>query len=147
MNENEQEIIPEFANFDVLDDLDDIDKAIIRYKVAGLKEVDIARKIQMSRQTVSNRLKKVKVQQAIDELQKTALQVLLDTQVDAARDLRRIIRDKNARDQDKISADREVLKGVLSDRIKVDWDTQKKIQEYLDEDDFGHIVEEEETEE
>jgi len=134
------------TKIDVLEDLDDLDHAIIRLKIDGVKIKDIAEKLDHARSTISKRLNKFKVQQALNELQKTALQIILDSQPDAAREIRRQLK-KGETDRDKREAAKEILKGVLSDRITVDWDTQKKIQEYLDEDDFGHIVEEEETEE
>lgn len=148
MEENTQEL----TDINILDDVDDIDKAIIRYKVAGLKDVDVAEKIEMSRQTVANRQKKLKVQDAITELQKTALQIVLETQSDAARYLRSVIkykRDGNRSDgeiimvRDKISASREVLKGVLSEKLVIDSDLTRKIHEYLDDEDLEHIEDEE----
>lgn len=104
---------PKGTEINILDELDDLDKVIIRFKVEGLKDIDIAEKTEKSRQTIARRLKKVKVQQAIDELQKTALQILIDTQSDAARTLKYIL--KNGTDENKIKAAREILKGVLSD--------------------------------
>ncbi len=98
---------------DILDELDELDKAIIRFKIEGLKDVEIAEKTERHRSTIATRLKKVKVQQAIQELQKTALQILIDTQSDAARELRRIL--KHGSDENKIKAAREILKGVLSE--------------------------------
>ena len=111
----EQKDILEVTEIDLLDELDEVDKAIIRYKLEGHNSNDIAKKIDKHRQTINKRLKKVKVQQAINELQKTALQILLDGQSEAARALKTIV--KTGTDENKIRAAREILKGVLSDKI------------------------------
>ena len=102
---------------DILEDLDELDKAIIRLKLEGVKDIDIADKLERNRQTIGRRLKKVKVQKAIDEFQKNALQILIDTQSDAARELRRIL--KTGTDDNKIKAAKEILKGVLSDNMNL----------------------------
>ena len=139
MDENVQDE----AGSNILDELDDLDKAIIKLKIEGFKNVDIAEKTGKSRGTIAIHLKKFKVQQAIDELQKTALNILVDAQSDAARTLRTIIRNKKTKDTDKIAACREVLKGVLSEKITIDSDLDRKIHEYLDDEDLGHIEDEE----
>ena len=102
---------------DILEDLDELDKAIIRLKLEAVKDIDIADKLERNRQTIGRRLKKVKVQKAIDEFQKNALQILIDTQSDAARELRRIL--KTGTDDNKIKAAKEILKGVLSDNMNL----------------------------
>lgn len=111
------EDIQEVSQIDILDELDELDKAIIRLKVEGFKDTEISEKLEKHRGTIYKRLKKVKVQQAINELQKTAIQILLDTQSDAARELRRIV--KHGSDENKIKAAKEILKGVLSDKVDV----------------------------
>ena len=107
----------------ILDELDELDKAIIRFKIEGLKDIDIAERTEKNRITIARRLKKVKVQQAIQELQKTALQILLDTQSDAARTLKYIL--KNGTDENKIRAAKEILKGVLSDNHNLNLNDNK----------------------
>lgn len=130
----------------ILDDLDDLDKAIIRFKVDGLKNTDIAKKTGKHINTITIRLKKIKTQQAIEELQKKAVEILVDSQAEAGRVLRSIMRNPDERSQDRIAACREILKGVLSENINLNINAMKKIKDYLDEDDLEHIIEEEENE-
>lgn len=115
MNNTDDKIIQESPEPDILDDLDDLDKAIIRLKINGHKDTEIAAKLEKHRQTIAGRLKKIKVQQAIQELQKTALQILLEGQTVAARRLRKIV--ENGSDADATRAAKEILKGVLSESI------------------------------
>ena len=110
----------ESKEINILDDLDDLDKAIIKLKIEGLNVAQISEKVKKHRDTVTKRLQKVKVEQAIKELQKTALQILIDAQSDAARTLRNIM--KNGTDENKIKAAKEILKGVLSDKIDLSGD-------------------------
>jgi len=120
-------------NFDLLDEIDDLDKAIIRLTIEGIRPGDIAERLGRGRTTVSKRLNKYKVQQAIKELQKNALQILLESQTDAARELRRIL--KTGTDENKIKAAREILKGVLSENINIKLNDPKieaKLQEIRD---------------
>ena len=102
------------SEVDILDDLDEIDKAIIKFKLEGVTNVDIADKLGKHRDTIGKRLDKIKVQHAIKELQKNALQILLDSQSDAARELKRQLKHGET-DRDKREAAKEILKGVLSD--------------------------------
>ena len=119
------------SEVDILSDLDEVDKAIIRYKIDGIKDVEIAKKVGRSRSAVYNRLQKVKVQQAIDELQKSALQILIDSQNEAARTLRQIMR--KGSDDNKIKASKEILKGVLSDKVTLNFDNDyNEVQKELD---------------
>jgi transposase len=124
----------EHTEVDILADLDELDKAIIRMKLDGHKNTEIATSLQKSRQTIDNRFKKFKVQQAVKELQKEAIEILIDTQSKAARELRRIIESKTAMDSDKIRAAREVLKGVLSDKINLTGDINIVYADKQDED-------------
>lgn len=107
----------DLSKSDILDDLDDLDRAIIKYKLDGFNNNEIAKKTSKNRQTIALRFKKVKVQQAIDELQKSALQILIDSQNEAARTLRQIMRNRDSKDTDRIAASKEILKGVLSDKV------------------------------
>jgi len=111
------------TEFNILADLDELDKAIIRFKIEGLNNNEIADNVEKHRDTISKRLKKVKVQQAIQELQKSALQILIDTQSDAARTLIRIM--KHGSDDNKIKAAKEILKGVLSDNHNLNLSSNK----------------------
>jgi len=112
----------EHTELDILADLDELDKAIIRLKLDGHKNTEIAATLQKSRQTIDNRFKKFKVQQAVKELQKEAIEILIETQSKAARLLRSIIESKTALDADKIRAAREILKGVLSEKMNITTD-------------------------
>ena len=123
MNDNQLEP----TTVDILNELDDLDKAIIRLKIEGYKDVVIAEKLERHRDTIATRLKKVKVQHAIQELQKTALQILLDSQSDAARELRRQLKHGET-DRDKREAAKEILKGVLSDNINLNIDYRDQIE-------------------
>ena len=87
--ENDQQ---ESTEVNILDDLDELDKAIIRYKIEGVKNVEIAEKLGKHRDTIAGRLEKPKVQFAIKELQKTAIQIIIGAQVDAAREIVRQIK-------------------------------------------------------
>jgi len=118
VSDKDTNIMPDNAESGILDELDELDKAIIRFKIEGHKNEWIAERTEKNRNTISRRLKKVKVQQAIEELQKKALQILLDTQSDAARELRRIV--KHGTDENKIKAAKEILKGVLTEKTKLD---------------------------
>jgi gamma-glutamyl:cysteine ligase YbdK (ATP-grasp superfamily) len=111
----------ETTEVNVLDDLDELDKAIIRYRLEGFKITEIANKVEKHRDTVKKRLTKVKVEQAIKELQKEAIDILIDTQAEAARTLRHIL--KTGTDENKIRAAKEILKGVLSDKVNIESNT------------------------
>lgn len=119
MSKKKENNVEEREESGILDDLDDLDKAIIRFKIDGLPNSQIAKKTGKHANTITIRLKKLKVQQAIEELQKSALQILIDSQNEAARTLRQIMRDREAKDTDRIAASKEILKGVLSDKINV----------------------------
>lgn len=105
---------PETTNINILDELDELDKAIIRYKIEGHTNNDIAEKLEKHRDTIAKRLKKVQVQQAIAELQKSALEILIETQSAAARELKRQLKHGQT-DRDKREAAKEILRGVLAD--------------------------------
>ena len=117
---------------DILDDLDELDKVIIRYKLEGLNNNDIAIRTEKHRETIAKRLKKVKVRQALNELQKTALQILLDSQSDAARELKRQLKHGET-DRDKREAAKEILKGVLSDSVNLTGESELSVKlEFVD---------------
>jgi hypothetical protein len=107
----------EFNIENTLDPLDDLDKAILRLKINGETDVDIARKTGRNRGTISNRQQKVKFQHALMELQKEPLEIILNTQKEAAYELRRILQEST--DENKIKAAKEVLKGVLTETVLI----------------------------
>ena len=53
--------MPENTKNNILDDLDELDKAIIKYKVEGYKSTEIAEKLEKSRQTIDKRFKKIRI--------------------------------------------------------------------------------------
>lgn len=107
------------ADVGILDDLDDTDKAIISLKIGepAITNIEIGKRLSLSRETIHKRLAKVKVNRALRELQKTAFQVLVDAQTEAARKL--ITHMKNENPDISLKACREILRGVLSDNINV----------------------------
>jgi DNA-binding Lrp family transcriptional regulator len=119
MEENNNMDNQELTNFDIYEELDDLDKAIINMKIAepAVTDVEIAKTLKVHRITVANRMKKVKLQAVLKGLQKTALQILLDGQAIAARRLVKIVKNETSSDADSIRASREILKGVLKDVV------------------------------
>lgn len=123
MSEENTDIKPrEVTEIDKYGELDDIDREIIRLKIASpaLTMTKLADIIGIHRTVVSKRLNKEQVRAAIEELQKTAIQILLDSQAEAARRLRTIMR--TGKEENAVRACREILKGVLSESFsaKVD---------------------------
>lgn len=147
MSDNSTEIVTESEEQWILEDLDDLDKAIIRLKVEGLIIKDIAKRTGRHPNTIGLRLKKLKVQQAIEELQKTAFDILIDLQADAARTLGRIM--KNGSDDNKIKAAKEILKGVLSENYNLNGNIKftKDITMLSEEELLKELKEREESEE
>jgi IS30 family transposase len=145
MNDIDQEIPQDSANVNILDDLDDIDKAIIQYKVKepSITNVEIAKRLEVHRDTIAARLKKVKVDTALKEIQKSALQILLDSQSAAARRLSKIVKDGN--DADATRAAKEILKGVLSENVNLNLNKSPIVQflsNVSEEDIEGYLTEE-----
>lgn len=122
--ENEIKEQQETTEVGILDELDTTDKAIIQLKIENpaIATIEIGRRIGLHRDTVTKRLKKLKVQQAISEYQKTALQILVDTQAEAARRLRTIMR--TGKEENAVRACREILKGVLSESFSAKIDAE-----------------------
>lgn len=112
----------ESTEISILDELDTLDKAIIQLKIENpsISNIELGKRLEVHRDTIAKRLKKLKVQQSINEYQKTALQVLIDAQSEAARRLRTIMR--TGKEENAVRACREILKGVLSESFsaKVD---------------------------
>jgi hypothetical protein len=100
--------------------LDELDRAIIRYKVANpaIKGQHIADMLGVHRDTINKRLKKPGVALAIEELQKTALQTLLDAQAEAARRMVNLMR-TGREEKTILGASKEILKGVLSENVNL----------------------------
>lgn len=99
---------------DLYAELDDTDRAIIKLKTAEPKILnkDIAARLGIDRRTVGEHLKKQKVQRYLDIISKSALDVLLDAQKDAAMRLIRLT--KSADERVSLGACKEVLTGVLA---------------------------------
>jgi|SRR5271157_3172444 len=140
---NEEENIRESSEIDILGDLEDTDKAIIRLKIENpaITNIDIAKRLDLHRETIAKRLRKVKVSEAIAELNKSALNVLLETQSEAARKLRTIIR-TSSDERAVIAACKEVLKGVLSENINLNLNRGhfQKWVESLSDEDVGELL-------
>ena len=95
--------------------MDDLDNSILTLKLRGIKIVDIAKELGKNRNTIETRIKKDHFQATLKKAQQTALDILLESQIGAANTLKAIAEDENARDIDRITASKEILKGVLSD--------------------------------
>lgn len=123
--ENDGETIQAPSTSDILADLDAVDKAIITFIIENPKitNIEIGERLNLHRTTIGERLKKVKLQQALQELQKSALQILLDNQAAAARRLAKVL--KSGNDGDAIRAAREILKGVLVETVQVNASIEK----------------------
>lgn len=104
-----------------LDALDDLDKSIIMLKIQGMKITEIADRLNRDRGTISGRLEKFQVQETIKEYQKTAIEIIISAHADAARELKRQVK-KGETDRDKREAAKEILKGVVSDKIDLSGD-------------------------
>jgi DNA-binding Lrp family transcriptional regulator len=99
---------------DLYAELDDLDRKIIKIKTAEpkLNISEIAKRLDLHRTTVSNHLEKEKVKRYLDIISKSALDVLLDAQKDAAM---RLIRLTMSSDEKIIlGACKEILTGVLA---------------------------------
>lgn len=127
----EAENLPPSAEIDVFADLDSVDKFLIRKRIEhpGITINELARQVKLHRQTVSERLQKVKVQQAIEELSKNALTVIIDAQNEAAR---RLVQHMRSGDPDiSLRATIAMLKDVLAMPIKLQ-DRKSEIKRFLD---------------
>jgi DNA-binding Lrp family transcriptional regulator len=117
--ENVDETVQAPSVSDIIADLDSVDKAIIQLIIESPKitNIEIGERLNLHRTTIGERLKKVKLQQALAEVQKSALQILLDNQAAAARRLAKIV--KTGNDGDATRAAKEILKGVLVETVEV----------------------------
>lgn len=115
--------IPDHSNSDeLLADIDAIDREIIRLRIANPKITltELGKRFKLARHTIAKRLQKEKVQRALDQLQKNALDTLLDAQSEAAR---RLIMHMRSNDQDvSLKACKEILTGVLEKAYKLSGD-------------------------
>ena len=107
--------------------MDDLDNSILTLKLRGFKIVDIAEELSRDRNTVKARMNKDHFQEALKKAKQSALDILLESQIGAANTLKAIAEDENARDIDRIAASKEILKGVLSDKIGFDKDFESNI--------------------
>lgn len=98
-----------------IDDIDGIDRKIIKIKVENpsISLEVLAKEVGICRENVTKRLNKDGVQQAIKDVQQTALDMLLEAQTEAAQKMIELSRSKDERIA--LQAAKEVLKGVLSD--------------------------------
>lgn len=104
---------------DVSDELDAIDHEIIRLKLEfpNMTQKEIAARLKLHKNTICDRWQKASLQKHVREAQKGALQILLDSQAEAARRLKVHMRDA---DPDiSIKACKEILKGVLSETMNL----------------------------
>ena len=107
------------SNNNKYDELDDIDRRLIELKLQtpSLTYCKLSELVGVNRFVVSHRMKKNKVRQAINDFHKSALQILLDSQNEAALVLRQQLKSKD----EKIAqgAAKEIIKGVLSDSVDI----------------------------
>ena len=129
LNRKEQE---EAELDEIFDELDELDKAIIRVKIEkpAISNVALSEMFEVNEHKIGRRLKKDKVINAISGLQKRALDIILDLQAEGARYLGKVLRDKNEKTINRLRATREILKGVLAENINLnlnDEEIQKKL--------------------
>jgi DNA-binding Lrp family transcriptional regulator len=138
----------QFTQFTQFDDsyseLDDIDRNIIKLKLEkpGISGADIARIIGGSKERVNKRLQKEKVQDVLKQATKPAIDILLEAQPKAAR---RLIKELNSEDSNiAIKAAREILKGVLSENIKIGniEPLEQKLSDFMDKEDLENLIKE-----
>lgn len=143
--ENDKELQPESTGINILDDLEEMDKAIIRLKVSkpSITNNELASTLGVHRDTIAKRLKKEKVNHAIAELQKSAIQTLLDSQNEAARKLITIMR-TGKEERTVVNACKEILKGVLSENYNVNLNLsgKKRLIEMMTDEDVDKLAEE-----
>lgn len=124
--------IPEHSNSDeLLADIDAIDREIIKLRIENPKitTIELGKRFNLARHTISKRLQKEKVRRALDQLQKNALDTLLDAQSEAAR---RLIGHMRSQDPDlSLKACKEILVGVLAKTISIKSD-RGPIRSFLD---------------
>jgi predicted HTH transcriptional regulator len=135
MNDNKEPEIDqketELSTEELIADLDDMDKEIIRLKVQNPKitDTELGKRFKVTRHTVAKHLKKEKVKFALNQLQQSALDVLLNAQSEAAR---RMIKHMRDTDPDiSLKACKEILTGVLAKSINIKGD-RGPIRRFLD---------------
>jgi plasmid maintenance system antidote protein VapI len=122
---------PEVDKTDDLNDLDTTDREIIRLKIENpnIKDTELSKRIGVHRHTIRKRLDKPKVIQALNQLQDTALNILLNAQSEAA-----VMMIEHMRNQDpdlSLKACKEILTGVLAKSINIKGD-RGPIRRFLD---------------
>lgn len=134
---------PESSEVDIYADLDEVDREIVRVKLEkpNITNIDLAEMLGMHRQTLAKRLKKEKLQRQIIEAQKSALQILLEAQSEAARRLKMLMRDDNK--DVSMKACKEVLKGVLSENMNLNVNLmgRKRLLDFMDAEDVDIVAE------
>lgn len=114
--------------------LDALDRELIREKIKNpaVKNVYLAKKYGKSAHIIGKRLKKPKVAGAIEDAQKTALDILLESQRDSAKYLGSVVNSKKEETRDRISASKEILKGVLSEKVDINLPQLPEVIEIID---------------
>jgi len=133
-NKLDQNTLTRIQDIKYMDELDSWDREIVRLKIqdSTLSANKIAKIIGCNPQSINKRLKKAAVIQSIDDLQNTALQLLLSAQTEAACKTRDLMR-QSEDDRIQLKAAEMILKGVLSDRVDVSVNTFADWVESLDE--------------
>jgi len=107
------------TNFNKYAELDDTDKAIINLIIQfpSITNTDIAKELNLERQTIIARKKKKLFKEVLLDLQKSALQYILDNQKKASEKLVSLIDSRN--ENVAINACKEILKNVLPEKHEI----------------------------
>jgi len=127
------QILPDIA------ELDEIDREIIRLRVEtpSMSLRSMEKIIGKNRNILSDRIEDKNLNQYIKEAQETALQILLEGQTSAAQVLIDIVESEAEKTTDRINAAKEILKGVLSDKLNLSLDKNS----FLQDDEVKKIIE------
>ena len=127
------QILPDIA------ELDEIDREIIRLRVKtpSMSLRSMEKIIGKNRNLLSDRIEDKNLNQYIKEAQETALQILLEGQTSAAQVLIDIVESETEKTTDRINAAKEILKGVLSDKLNLSLDKNS----FLQDDEVKKIIE------
>lgn len=131
---NKIEALKDEQNSEILQtvaELDEIDREIIRLKVEtpSITNTEIAKIVGHNRNLIADRIEDHNLDKYIREAQETALQILIDGQTEAAQVLIKIVKSDNEKTTDRINAAKEILKGVLSDKLNIGIDKSSFMQD------------------
>lgn len=114
-----QENTKSTENDSIYSDLDEVDREIVKLILErkGIKNVEISKIIGMSAEMIGRRRNKFKVQRVLEQAQKPALDLLIEAQPMAARNIIKLSR--SADERISLDASKQILKGVLSDNINI----------------------------